>query len=516
MSVRRRDLVKLGAGLSLLGSSARVALAQSTPAPSMPQTSSPTPFDNNTVRLIAQKLAKSPYNAPPQSLPSEIANLDADQYKGITYNSDYALWHGQNLSFDVEFFPRGFLYKPRIEMNEVVDGHSSRINYNADLFSYTNPVFRVSDDLGFGGLRLRYSINTPGIMEECAVFLGASYFKAVAKGQTYGLSARGFSNGTGDPKGEEFAIFREFWLEKPALGVETIVIHALLDSPSVTGAFRFTIRPGDTTIFDVQSSLFPREEIHQAGIAALAGMFFFDTNERNHVDDWRPAAHDSEALQVWTGSGQQLYRPLVNPTDLQFSAFVDDSPHGFGLMQRKRNFQNYQDLSLHYEKRPSLWIEPIGNWGNGSIDLVEIPTPNEVNDNIIAFWRPQASLQAGKEYNFVYRMYWGWDTPWPTELARVSATRIGAVPDHSDQRFFVIDFSGDSVQKPPQNNQLHLMTQVSQGTIQDVVIQDNPSIKGWRATFKFSPGDAKIAELQAQLTNDQGAISEKWMYRWTP
>ncbi|EHH68244.1 glucan biosynthesis protein [Gluconobacter morbifer] len=515
MSILRRDLVKFGAGLSLMGATGRLAHAQSAPATGRPAAKS-VPFDDETVRNLAHALSRKAYSPPSPNLPSAIANLDFDQYRTITYNPDRALWHGENLTFDVEFFPRGFLYRPRIGMNEVVAGQSTPIPYDPDLFNYSNNVLRVTDDLGFAGLRLRYAINTPGVMEECAVFLGASYFRAVAKGQNYGLSARGFADGTGNPKGEEFAMFREFWLEKPDPGVESVVIHALLDSPSVTGAFRFTIRPGNTTVFDVQSSFFPRQDMTESGIAPLTGMFYFDANERNHVDDWRPAAHDSEALQIWTGAGQQLYRPLINPTDLQFSAFQDDSPHGFGLMQRKRSFHDYEDLALLYEKRPSLWIEPIGNWGPGAVDLVEIPTPNEVNDNIVSFWRPKEPLKKGQEYSFIYRMYWGWDTPWPTPLARVAATRIGGVTDHTEARFIVIDFDGAPFQNLPDNVQFHLISQSTPGTIRNVVVEANPEIKGWRTTFEFVPGDAKVCELQAQLANDQGPVSEKWMYHWTP
>ncbi|GBQ90336.1 glucan biosynthesis protein [Asaia krungthepensis] len=505
----RRDLVKFGAGLSVLGAS-KIARAAPAAAPK------PTPFDNNTVRQIAQNMSKSAYKAPQQTLPSAIDNLNFDQFRGIAYKEDRALWHGQNLAFDVEFFPRGFLYRPRINMNEVIDGQSSPIVYDPDMFTYPDAMLRVTDDLGFSGLRLRNAINTPNVMEECAVFLGASYFRAVAKGQNYGLSARGFANGTGDPKGEEFALFREFWLEKPKPGVDSVVIHALMDSPSVVGAFRFTIRPGATTVFDVQSSFYPRTDITEGGVAALTGMFYFDANNRNHVDDWRPGAHDSEALQMWTGTGAQLYRPLNNPVDLQFSAFQDASPHGFGLMQRRRAFHDFEDLALNYEKRPSLWIEPIGDWGEGAVDLVEIPTPNEVNDNIVSFWRPKQIMQAGHEYAYTYRMYWGWDTPWPTDLARIGATRVGGVTDHADGRMFVIDFTGKPFENLPPNAAFHLVPQASTGTIKNVVVEPNPNIKGWRTTFEFYPGSAKLAELTCQLATDQGPISEKWMYRWTP
>lgn len=512
-SVLRRDLLRTasGAAMAALASDLFSTSAKAADAPA-----GPTPFDNSTVAQIARKLAASPYSGPDQSLPKAIDNLNFDQFRSIDYRPDQALWHGQNLAFDVEFFPRGFLYRPRIEIFEVTDGKSALVPYNPDLFSYGDPMLRVTDNLGFAGLRLRYAINTPGIMEECAVFLGASYFRAVAKNQNYGLSARGFADGTGDPKGEEFALFRSFWLEKPQPGVDSIVIHALLDSPSVAGAFRFTIRPGETTVFDVQSTFFPRVKMEESGIAPLTGMFYFDSNDRNHIDDWRPAAHDSEALQIWTGSDQELYRPLRNPLDLQFSAFTDVSPRGFGLMQRRRSFHDFEDLALNYEKRPSLWIEPIGDWGTGAVDLVEIPTPNEVNDNIVSFWRPETPLEAGHEYSYTYRMYWGWDTPFPTKLARVGATRIGAVTDHKDDRFFAIDFAGGPVANTGPDAKFHLIPQASAGTIRNVVVEPNPNINGWRTTFEFAPGNVKLAELSAVLANDQGPVSERWVYRWTP
>ncbi|MGD7069770.1 glucan biosynthesis protein [Acetobacter sp. AAB5] len=511
-NVQRRDVIKAGAGAtlaSLVGGAIGRAHAEGL-------TNATGAFDDNTVAQIARRLANGPYKGPDQTLPKALSNLNFDQFRSIAYRPDRALWAGDNLGFDVEFYPRGFLYKPRIEIYEVQNGQAAAVPYSPDLFTYADPSLRVEDNLGFAGLRLRAPINTPGVMEEFCVFLGASYFRAVGKDQIYGLSARGFADGTGDPKGEEFALFRAFWLEKPQPGVQSVVIHALLDSPSLTGAFRFTIRPGDSTVFDVQSTLFPRTKIEQSGIAPLTGMFYFDGNDRNHIDDWRPAAHDSEALQMWTGADQQLYRPLRNPLDLQFSTFSDTSPRGFGLMQRRRSFRDYEDLALHYEKRPSLWIEPIGDWGSGWVDLVEIPTPNEVNDNIVAFWRPKEPLQAGKEYSFTYRMYWGWDAPFPTPLARIGATRVGAVVDDKTARFFAIDFVGAPFEHLPKDTHFHVSPQASAGTIRNVVVEPNPEINGWRTTFEFVPGDAKVADLSCALETDTGPVSEQWLYRWTP
>ncbi|WP_373318216.1 glucan biosynthesis protein [Ameyamaea chiangmaiensis] len=514
MFLRRRDLVTGTAALSALGSPLLGGLVRPAAAADAPLPPPTGAFTEDTVRQIARQMARSGYRAPRQDLPTQVDKLTFDQYRSITYRADRALWHGDNLFFDVEFFPRGFLYRPRIDIYEVRDGQSAPVAYNPDLFEYGDQQLRVTDDLGFAGLRLRAPINAPGQMEEFCVFLGASYFRAVAKGQNYGLSARGFADGTGDPRGEEFALFRAFWLEKPQPGVASVVIHALLDSPSVTGAFRFTIRPGDMTVFDVQSYLYPRTTISESGVAPLTGMFYFDRNDHSRVDDWRPAAHDSEGLQIWTGGGQQLWRPLVNPVDVRFSAFSDTAPRGFGLMQRKRSFHDFEDLALNYEKRPSLWIEPIGDWGPGSVDLVEIPTPNEVNDNIVSFWRPKDGLRPGQEYPFTYRMFWGWDTPEPTPLARIGATYVGSVTDDKAARFFAIDFSGGSLASKPADTHFHLIPHASAGTIRNVVVEPNPSIQGWRSTFEFVPGDAKAADLQCVLADDSGPVSEQWVYRW--
>ncbi|MGI4746314.1 MAG: glucan biosynthesis protein [Janthinobacterium lividum] len=515
MALLRRDLVQAGAGASMLALLSRVAMPGVAHAADAVASAEPGPFDGATVRRLAQAMAKHAYQAPDSKLPGAIDQMSFDQYRSVRFKKESALWHGQGLNFQVEFLPRGFLYRPRIDIFEVQNGQAARVGYNPDLFSYEDQKLRVTDNLGFAGFRIHYPINRPDYYDEICVFLGASYFRAVAKGQNYGLSARGFANGTGDPKGEEFALFRAFWMEKPQPGMTAIVVHALLDSPTVTGAYRFTIRPGDETIFDVESVLYPRRTIAGSGIAPLTGMFYFDVNDRQHIDDARPAAHDSEGLSMWNGKGDQLWRPLVNPIDLQFSAFADVTPKGFGLMQRKRAFSDFQDLALNYEKRPSLWIEPIGDWGEGAIDLVELPTPNEVNDNIVAFWRPKAPLAAGGEYTYTYRMHWCWDNPWSSRLARISQTRIGTTDDKKG-RFVMLDFTGETVKSLGADAKLHADLGTNAGDIRNVVVEPNPEIQGWRITFEFYPGSSKIAELHCVLSGEQGPLSEAWVYRWTP
>jgi len=277
---------------------------------------------------------------------------------------------------------------------------------------------------------------------------------ALGRGQSYGLSARGLAIGTGTPRPEEFPRFRAFWLERPQPRGNTLVIHALLDSRSTTGAFRFTVRPGDTTVMDVESIVFPRIAIQEIGVAPLTSMYYF--SGRDHArpdavrpDDWRAAVHDSDGLGVATGRNERLWRPLVNPTAVQFSAFMDANPRGFGLMQRKRAFTDFGDLQKLYGRRPSLWIEPIGDWGVGAVDLVEIPTNSEYNDNIVAFWRGTEPLRAGGEYNFTYRMHWGADAPLDARLTRIVEMRTGAGTAPGTRVFVAVTMNFGVVQNPP-------------------------------------------------------------------
>lgn len=517
--VFRRDLLRTTAGASLVGivggitNISPVSLARADEHNSVDQGK---PFDQTTVRQLAKSMAQRAYKAPDDHLPDVIDKLDFDGFRGIEFRHERALWNNENLNFSVEFFPRGFLYRPRIDIYEVIDGVSKPVQYHSDMFSYADPKHKIDQDLGFSGLKLMTKLNQSETMEEFAVFLGASYFRAIAKGQQYGLSARGFAKGTADPQGEEFPLFRAFWIVKPKNGIESLVIYALLDSPSLTGAYCFTIRPGNMTIFDVETHIYPRKLISNGGIAPLTGMFYFDANDRNHIDDWRPAAHDSEGLLIWTGAGQQIWRPLTNPVDLQYSVFVDNALKGFGLIQRKHAFSQYEDLSLHYELRPTAWVEPVGEWQAGSVNLVEIPSPSEVNDNIVAFWRPKEVFREGKEYTFTYRLYWGWDNPWTTSLSRIAATRIGAVVDKPDVRFICIDFFDGPLNGYSSDKQLHVNVSSSTGQISNISMYSDTNLHKWRTTFEFDPKGAKMAELKCVLMDGDQPISEQWTYRWTP
>jgi glucans biosynthesis protein len=344
------------------------------------------------------------------------------------------------------------------------------------------------------------------------VFLGASYFRAVAKGETYGLSARGLSINTGEAKGEEFPLFKAFWIEKPAANATSLVVHALLDSKSAAASYRFTIRPGATTVFDVESSLYPRVDLEHAGLAPMTSMFFFGPNDRNDVDDFRPEVHDSDGLAIYNGQGEQLWRPLSNPRDLQISTFADLNPRGFGLMQREKNFLAYQDIESRFEHRPSLWVEPIGDWGEGAVQLIEIPTKEEIHDNIAGFWHPKSALQAKSEHNFTYRLHWGPDAPKSRALARFSRTGIGV---RGDNKLFVLDLIGDGL-KSVDPKKVKGAVSAEKTEIKNIVTQPNPGIGGWRLSFEVPIKDKTPVELRASLMQDDKALSEVWVYRWAP
>jgi glucans biosynthesis protein len=471
------------------------------------------PFSPANVRDMARALAAKPYVAPDESLPEALTKLNYDQYRSIRFRPDHALWRGENRGFEAQFFHRGFFYKPKVDLFEVVDGRARPIKYQRDDFTIGEGIGTwPGDDLGFAGFRLHAPINKPDYYDEVCVFLGASYFRAVAKDEVYGLSARGLAIDTGDSKGEEFPFFKAFWLERPATGATSIVINALLDSKSASGSFRFTIRPGATTIFDVEMALYPRVDMPHGGLAPLTSMFFFGPNERAEVQDFRPEVHDSDGLAMRNGKGEELWRPLSNPHDLQVSAFADVSPRAFGLMQRQKSYAAYQDLESHFERRTSLSIEPIGDWGEGAVVLFEIPTKEEVHDNIVAFWRPKEPAVAKHEYIYTYRMHWGPDIAKTDEVARFVRTGVSALAD--DNKQFVLEIVGDAL-KAVDPKLVKGAVSADKSTISNIVTQPNPETGGWRLSFQLATKDQSAIELRAALMDDATPLSEVWIYRWT-
>lgn len=475
-------------------------------------------FSADTVRTIARDLAGQPYRSPERRLPEGAATLSYDQYRGIRFKQNRALWRNRDLPFQIGFFPCGFLYRRRVEIHEVWQGLAVPVPFEPDLFETDDPTVHIPAELGFAGFRVHAPINRPNAFDEFCVFLGASYFRAVGRNLQYGLSARGLALGTGSPGPEEFPDFRAFWLERPHPASSALIVHALLDSRSVAGAFRFTIRPGNATVIDVQSELFPRTDIHEAGVAPMTSMYFFADGDhipnRPRFDDWRTAVHDSDGLAMQTGRNERLWRPLANPSALQFSAFSDANPLGFGLLQRRRAFEDFGDLQVLYGARPSLWIEPVGDWGQGAVDLVEIPTDSEYNDNIVAFWRGREKLLAGRAYGFDYRMRWGAAPAPDTTLARLRIVRTGA-GTQTGVRVFVLDFAGPAVRSLAADARTSVELSSSAGTAMVGYSGPNSETGGWRISIDFRPEGAHLAELRCTLVGPHGRLTETWLYRWT-
>ncbi len=514
--MHRREVLLAGLSWplwSLLGSAQAQARAPAGPA---------TAFDAETVATLARELAARPFQPQSLKLPASLEKIGYDQYRGIRFNPAQALWRNTGLPFQAQFFHRGFFFRDRVDMYEVADGRATPIVYRPSQFTFQGTTAPKEDDLGYAGFRLHAPFNRPDYFDEVAAFLGASYFRAVAKGQAYGLSARGLALGTGAPA-EEFPVFRKFWLERPASGAQQVTVHALMDGPSVAGAYRFTITPGVETVFDVSARLFPRVDLDRAGIAPLTSMFHFDSNDRVGIDDYRPAVHDSDGLGMVNGRGEQIFRPLQNPSTIQESGFEDINPRGFGLMQRKRAFSDYADSEAHYEKRPSLWIEPVGDWGEGAVHLFELPTADEFHDNIVAFWRPKQPLAAGREHRFDYRMHWVDQHSWKPELATVARTRIGGIgiagggTGGRDERgrLVVIDFAGGRLEGLGDGAKVRADVSAARGKVANVIAHPNPGAGGWRLTFELQPGDERSIELRAVLGDARGPLTETWLYRWT-
>ncbi|MEL4241962.1 glucan biosynthesis protein G [Shewanella xiamenensis] len=473
-------------------------------------------FDGETVVKLARKLASKPYVVLKDPLPAGLAKLTYDEYRDIRFNPVSSIWRDQGLPFQMQMFHRGFYFQDLIEIAIVEANQATHLAYEPKYFTAGEVISQAlpNDDIGYSGFRIHNQLNTNGIFDELMVFQGASYFRALGKGNSYGLSARGLALKTADPEGEEFPIFRAFWVERPSYDSNLIVVHALLDSPSVAGAYRFSVRPGDNTQIDVEATLFPRVELNKVGLAPSTSMFLHSLNGRHDTDDFRPEVHDSDGLLMFNGRGEHLWRPLANPRQLQVSAFSDNSPQGFGLIQRERNYASYQDLEAQYERRPSLWIEPVGNWGQGAVVLTEIPTESEIHDNIVSFWKPRQPIPAGSEYHFAYRMSWGDEPVAKTNSVVVSRTASGRadIAKATPRRLFVVDYHLNGAMP----DELPLAkVESSGGVISNVVIARNAANDGYRLAFELEPEDKDLIELRAELKFSTPRQVETWLYRWT-
>ncbi|WP_434391613.1 glucan biosynthesis protein [Melittangium boletus] len=472
-------------------------------------------FGPETVRERARALARTPYQKPVASLPPAYAQLTYDQYRDIRFRPERARWRDAGVPFQAQFFAPGFYYTSPVPMHEVDAGRAEPIRFSPELFSY-GPLVKelpAAPIAGFAGFRLSHPLNRPDYYDELVAFLGASYFRALGRGSVYGLSARGLAIDTALPEGEEFPVFREFWLEKPAAGADRVVVHALMDSPSVTGAYRFVIVPGERTVMEVDAELHARKAIKRLGVAPLTSMYLFGENDRGTLEDFRPEVHDSDGLALWMKNGEHLWRPLRNPSHLSVSSFQVDGLHAFGLMQRDRDFRSYEDLEARYDKRPGVWVEPVGDWGRGAVQLVEIPSHQEFDDNIVAYWVPETPVTAGTTLRLGWKLTWGNSSPERARESLATATRV-APGSSPGARRFVLDFSpgeGAPTQAP-----VEAVVSTTSGRIVHPITQRNEMTGGWRATFELVPEGNTPAELRCFLRSGSDTLTETWSYPWTP
>jgi glucans biosynthesis protein len=453
--------------------------------------------------------------APPRrsSQPTALDKLSPEQYRSIHFNPDAGIWRNDALPFRLELLRAGYNLQTAVTVSTVEDGMAQDLVPTPAMFqsSFDLPAqLGKGSSLPLSGFRVRTQINSPKVWDEFLVFQGASYFRAVAKNLLYGLSARGLAINTAEPQGEEFPAFTHFWVERPAAHAANLVIYALLESESATGAYKFTVQPGVETTTEVELTLFPRAEMRVVGIAPLTSMFLFDETNRGRLDDYRPEVHDSDGLQITTQSGEQIFRQLANPVKLQVSAFTTTPPRGFGLVQRSREQSDFQDFDAQYERRPSTWVEPMGDWGAGAVELVEIPSGRETNDNIVAFWRPTQPLTPNHPAHFAYRLTWLAEPPLPKGMGKTVATRSGASLD-GKRRVFLLDFigAGDRV------DGLRLDLATSAGHVSNATLMPNYALHGLRASFEVDPNNADLIEMRLRIMRGDTPVTETWLYRWT-
>ncbi|HEX2012071.1 MAG TPA: glucan biosynthesis protein G [Roseateles sp.] len=475
-------------------------------------------FDLDEVAAKARQLAQRPYAAPSLALPDELKALSYDQYRDIRFKPERALWRDQKLPFELMFFHLGKFQTQAVRINEVTPQGVRNVAFQREDFDYGKNKFATRwGDLGFAGFRAHYALNNPAYKDELVVFLGASYFRALGAGQHYGLSARGLAiDTTGDParrRGEEFPRFTEFWIEKPAADASALTIYALLDSPRATGAYRFVVTPGANTRVDVQSRLYLREAVKTLALAPLTSMYMFGENQP-HRTDFRPEVHDSDGLMVATGEGEWIWRPLINPSGTLTTSFAMKGLRGFGLMQRDRAFANYEDTEARYELRPSAWIEPVGDWGPGRVELMLLHTPDETNDNVVAYWVPEKLPAPGQPLEFGYRLHLQGEQQQRPPGAWVTQSRVGRgfAALAANEQQYVVDFNGPALAALPAEAKVEaVLSTDANGRITERNAYRNPVTGAWRMTVRVQQlRPSQPTELRGFLQHNQQALTETW------
>ncbi|WP_304101511.1 glucan biosynthesis protein G [Marinobacter antarcticus] len=475
----------------------------------------------------AKTLAGEKYQKPAQA-PDFLRNLSYSDYQSIRFKPDQSLWRASGSRFQVMMIPQGSFYSNAIKLN-VVDGEGVHpLGFDKTQFDYPNPELakRIPADLGYAGFKLTYPLSDKDEQNQFLVFGGASYFRGVGANQNFGLSGRGIAINTGLPSGEEFPSFTEFWMEHPKADSDVMVVYGLLDGQSLTGAYRFEIQPGKSAKMDVTAQLFFRNDIEQLGQAPLTSMFYYGDNTLRPRGEWRPQVHDSDGLLINDGkTGEWLWRPLVNPAELQLSYHHVQSLSGFGLIQRDRKFDDFQDSEARYDRRPSMWIKPRGNtdeaWGEGQVVLVEIPSRSETNDNIVAFFKPSQAIKAGENRHLEYSVTFGEPDITGQPNGRTVRTFVGNKNANNEgpnkALRLIVDFKGGELAE------LHpdaaVVSQVSGGEGVEVIehfVEYLAVDDVWRLSILAKPPADKPLTLRGVLSKDDKPVTETWTYLLGP
>ncbi|MCB1754924.1 MAG: glucan biosynthesis protein G [Gammaproteobacteria bacterium] len=476
-------------------------------------------FDFADVEAKAKALAEEDYT-PPQAVPEFLRKLSYDEFRSIRFNTEESLWRDAGSNFQVMLMAPGLFFKHAVNIN-VIDAEGVHdLAFNKNFFTTDNENLRkrLPADLGYAGFKLTFPINNKSVQDQFLVFAGASYFRGVGKGDRFGISARGAALDTGLMSGEEFSDFVEFWLERPSKNSEQMKIFALLDSPRVAGAYEFVVNPGDSTRLDVRATLYTRDKVELLGLAPLTSMYFYGENTARPAGNWRPEVHDSDGLLVHNGTGEWLWSPLNNPKSLHIQSFYVENARGFGLVQRDRSFSSYEDTEAFYELRPSAWVTPKGDWGEGRIVLVEIPTSDETNDNIVAFWSPREAVEGGETLSLAYSLGFGADPVAEQDVGKAINTFLGRGDimgggDEAGAYRVVVDFAGGALEGLGNNSPVAVDASAQQGgEVLEEYVTYVESAGRWRLSLLAKPADGKPLALRATLRLDGEPLTETWTY----
>jgi periplasmic glucans biosynthesis protein len=470
-------------------------------------------FSFEDVRAMAEARAAQPYQPDTNTVSDALIHLNYEQYVNIRFKDQKALWRDDPLPFCLEFFLPGYWHKQVVTLHQIDGAKVRDIRFDTNCFVNTNSDQTLLAGAGYAGFRV---VRHGTVFDEVAAFLDASYFRMIGQGQDYGTAARGLALNTVANEPEEFPVFQQFWIRQPGKDDHTITVYALMDSPSVAGAYRFNIRPGMTTVTAVKAALFPRRTVKEFGIAPLTSMFLYGENGRPPINDFRPEVHDADGLLMHNGYGEWLWRPLETGKMTRVDAYQDENPHGFGLMQRDRNFDHYQDLVAKFQRRPSVWVQPIGNWGKSAVELVQLASDQEFFDNVVAFWVPAVPPPAGKPFDIEYELRWTTNDPSPPDLGHVSATRIGETAGTPPHLRFLVEFDGPAVESLPATENLSASIDYSDGAVP--VTHDlfkNEFNQTWRLVIEIVE-PRQVVNLRAYLKRGDQKITETWNFTWQP